>query len=104
MKPLTHLKNYIYKSKGFLTAKNGWIDYKEWHTAVSGAAVMYVSPVLWALIIITLVRKEKQAMGSFAEYKQEVPYWLIFGLSTGLYTGFSGRLDASLISFLFTLG
>jgi hypothetical protein len=66
MKPLTHLKNYIYKSKGFLTAKNGWIDYKEWHTAVSGAAVMYVRKNrLWA--VLRNISK-KYLTGSYSVY------------------------------------
>ena len=97
MKYVEKAKTLVYKSKGFLTAKNGYIDYAEWHTAVSAAALMYLSPVLWALMLIHISRLEKGRDGSFAEYRQEVPYWLMFGLATGLSTGFKGRLTISLI-------
>lgn len=93
-------KRFIYRSKGFLTSKNGYIDYKEWHTAVSAVSVMYVSPILWAAMLIHVIRLEEGRMGSFSEYRQEVPYWLMFGLAVGLSTGFKGRLHTALISFV----
>lgn len=97
------IREKIKASKGFLTAKGRIIDFKEWHTVSSSVAAMYLSPKVWAVFTGFILIEEKRRHGSLAEYRQELPYWLMFGLVTGLAFGFTGRLDASLISFVTTL-
>lgn len=87
----------------FLTAKGQYVDVKEWHTVVSSGAAMYLSPPLWLVFTLKVVVDENRRAGSFAEYRQEVPYWLGTGLAVGLSTGFNGRLGTSLISSALTL-
>jgi len=91
------------RSDMFLTSKGSYIDVKEWHTVVSSGAAMALSPPLWIIFTLKLVVDEKRRAGSFAEYRQEVPYWLGTGLAVGLSSGFSGRLGTSVISWALTL-
>lgn len=81
------IKKKLKNSKGFLTKKGSFIDYTEWHTVASSVAAMALSPEIWVILTLKLLVDENRRMGSFNEYVNELPYWLLAGVSTALILG-----------------
>lgn len=69
------------------------LDFSEWHTIASSFALMLIHPGAWLVVTVKLAIEEKRRYGSFAEYRQEFPYWLTTGLVTGLSVVYIGELE-----------
>jgi len=88
MKPIKKIKNYIIKSKGFLTKKGALIDYAEWHSLGIGVVdgVDYHGKGY---------RLEKRI--NIHEDVEEEPHYYDFGYMIGRTTKYAAALYLSTV-------